>query len=43
MLRKGDNAGFLDNLHTTEELMEYSYIVRNTHQENTHPGSHRNI
>lgn len=33
MLRKGDNASFLDDLHTVDELMEYSYTVRDTHQE----------
>ena len=33
MLRRGENDEFLDKLHTYADLMEYSYVVRDTHQE----------
>ena len=32
MLRRGENIEFLNDLYTTHDLMEYSYIVRDTHQ-----------
>lgn len=32
MLRRGENIEFLNDLHTYDDLMEYSYIVRDTHQ-----------
>ena len=33
MLRRNENAEFLDNLNTHEDLMEYSSVVRDTHQQ----------
>lgn len=32
MLRCGENIEFLKDLHTYTDLMEYSYIVRDTHR-----------
>ena len=31
MLRRGDNTDFLQNLHTSDELADYSYILRDIH------------
>ena len=32
MLRRDENIEFLNDLYTYDDLMEYSYIVRDTHQ-----------
>ena len=32
MLRNNENSEFLNELHTTSDLKEYSYVVRDTHQ-----------
>jgi len=32
MLRQGKNIEFLDDLCTMDDLMEYTYIIRDTHQ-----------
>jgi len=41
MLRRGDNTEFLDLLHSMDDLMAYSYTVRDTHQDIVNPGSCR--
>jgi hypothetical protein len=35
MLRRNENIDFLNKLNTYDDLMEYSYIVRDTHQKIT--------
>lgn len=32
MLRQGKNIEFLDDLKTYDDLMEYTFIIRDTHQ-----------
>ena len=32
MLRNNENSEFLNELHTHDDVMKYSYVVRDTHQ-----------